>query len=546
MNYTKKGNIVDVLKKRIFKGEIIINNGIITEIIETNHNVDNVFILPGLIDSHIHIESSMLSPSAFAREAVKYGTIATISDPHEIANVLGIKGIKFMIDNGKTVPFKFFFGAPSCVPATEFETNGFKITDKETDNLLSNKDIHFLAEVMNFPSIMNGEASVLNKIALSKHYNKMIDGHAPTLRNEALDKIIDSGISTDHECLDFDEALEKVQKGMIIQIREGSAAKNFETLYSLIDKYPDNVMLCSDDLHPDDLINGHMNVLIKKCLLKGLDFFNVIRACTYNVVKHYGINVGLLQKNDPADFIIVDNLENFKIIETYCNGINVYKQNKSLIKYNKKVRMNNFKRKKITIEDIAVKQLSNKKKINVIEVIDGELFTKMISCHAKIIDNHVVQDIPNDILKIVVVNRYDNISKPTIGFIKNFGLKSGAIASCVAHDSHNIIAVGANDLDIINAINEIVSNKGGLSISENDSIFSLSLEIAGLMTNKSAKYVAHKYKELDTKTKILGSKLKAPFMTLSFMGLLVIPEFKISDKFLFDSVNFKPISLFCE
>lgn len=544
MDYLKSGNIVDVINKRIYKGELVISNGVITEIRETENKVDNVFILPGLIDSHIHIESSMLVPSAFAAEAVKHGTVATVSDPHEIANVLGVKGVEFMVDDGAAVPFKFFFGAPSCVPATAFETSGFSISDKDIDYLFRNKDIHYLAEVMNFPGVIHGDPNVLKKIEISKKYNKKIDGHAPNVRGEDLDKYINAGITTDHECFDIEEAKEKIQKGMIIQIREGSAAKNFEALFELIDLFPDRVMLCSDDLHPDDLIKGHINALIKRALSKGLNFFNVLRSCTYNVVKHYDIKVGLLQKNDPADFIVVDNLDDFNILATYCDGLPVYQNDKSLINYTNEISINNFKRKEISLDEISVRNPSNSKNINVISVIDGELITKLISCPAKMENDFVVQDIDQDILKIVVLNRYEEESIPSIGFIKNFGLKKGAIASSVAHDSHNIVAVGANDEDLINAINEIISNKGGLSLSENDFTMSLKLEIGGLMTNEKADFVAQKYSELDAKAKQMGSTLTAPYMTLSFMSLLVIPEFKISDKFLFNSLDFEPIPLF--
>jgi adenine deaminase len=397
---------------------------------------------------------------------------------------------------------------------------------------------------MNFPGVIYDDPNVLKKLGISKKYNKKIDGHAPNVRGELLDKYINAGITTDHECFDIEEALEKIKKGMIIQIREGSAAKNFETLYKLIDQFPDSVMLCSDDLHPDDLTKGHINLLIKRALSKGLDFFNVIRTCTYNVVKHYGIHVGLLQKNDPADFIVVDNINDFNILATYCNGVPVFQNNKSLINNNNKISINNFARNKISLDDIMVNKPSDKANINVISVIDGELITKLITSPAKTENNHVVQDIENDILKIVVINRYDKKSIPTVGFIKNFGLKNGAIATSVAHDSHNIVAVGANDIDLINAINEIISNKGGLSISENENTYSLKLEIGGIMTNKKANYVAQKYNELDTKVKQMGSKLRAPFMTLSFMSLLVIPEIKISDKYLFDSLHFKAISIF--
>ncbi|MBE9469254.1 MAG: adenine deaminase [Bacteroidetes bacterium] len=540
--YEISGTIADVVNKRFYKGVVKVRDNKIIDIVKKD-NVENQFILPGLIDSHIHIESSMLVPSEFAKLAVLHGTVATVSDPHEIANVLGIEGVDFMINNSKTVPFKFFFGAPSCVPATGFETSGFELNSADIENLLKRDDIYYLSEMMNFPGVIYNDNEVINKINLSKKFNKPIDGHAPGLSGNDLKKYVDSGISNDHECSTIEEALEKINCGMKIQIREGSAAKNFEALCKLIDSHPDKVMLCSDDLHPDNLIQGHINKLIKKAQKKGFDFFNILRAATYNPVKHYGLNVGLLQKNDPADFIVVDNLDDFNVLKTFVNGQKVAENNNALFDTKKAEIINNFSVKGISKNDLIVKA-ENDKTMNLINAFDGELYTKGITVKPKIENNCIVSDIENDILKIVVVNRYDEKAKPAVGFVKGFALKRGAIASSIAHDSHNIICVGTNDTDILSAITKIIDNKGGIVACNEKNIYDLPLPIAGLMSNKSGKEVASQYKFLNDKALEFGSKFAAPFMSLAFMALLVIPELKIGDKGLFDVNKFKLTSLF--
>ncbi len=539
-SFSVKGNIVDVVNKEVFKGEIFIENGLIVDIAKKNVD-ENVYILPGLIDSHIHVESSMLIPSEFAKVAVRSGTVAIVTDPHEIANVLGMEGVEYMIEDGNTVPFKFFFGAPSCVPATNFETSGYVFDSKSVEKLLQRDDILYLSEMMNFPGVVFNDQEVHAKIEMSKKLNKPIDGHAPGLSGDELRKYASAGITTDHECSTLEEAIEKIKVGIKIQIREGSAAKNLEALYSLIDEFPNDVMLCSDDRHPDDLLKGHVDYLVRKCNEKRLDIFNVLRAVTYNPVKHYGLNVGLLQKNDSADFIIIDNLDDFKVQQTYINGEIVFDNGNVLIKsVNNKI-LNNFNVDIIAKSDLEVE--AKGEKIRVIEAIDGELFTKTLIVDAKIKNGLVVQDIENDILKISVVNRYKK-SKIITGFIKNFGFKTGAIASSIAHDSHNIIAVGANDSDLLNAINKVIENRGGVAVSNNGKIYDLPLPIAGLMSNNPAEEVALAYEKINKITKEIGTKLKAPLMTLSFMALLVIPEFKIGDKGLFDGNKFEFVDLF--
>jgi len=538
-----RGNIVDVVGKRIFKGVVIVRGSKIAEIREEETR-ENGYILPGLIDAHIHIESSMLVPSEFARLAVVHGTIGTVSDPHEIANVLGMKGVRFMIENGKKVPFKFYFGASSCVPATGFETAGGTLGLAELEELLQSDDILYLSEMMNFPGVIYGDELVAQKLALAKKYGKPVDGHAPGLTGETAEKYIQAGISTDHECYTLDEAVEKIRYGMKILIREGSAAKNFEALAGLITEYPEMVMFCSDDKHPDDLVSGHINQLVKRAFSLGYDKMKVLRCATLNPVKHYHLDAGLLQQGDPADFILVDDLENFTIRATYVNGRKVAENGKTLIPSVAISPVNHFRAKPLKPEDIVIRP--GGKQIRVIKAFEGQLVTGEIIVNARIENNEVKSDPENDILKIVVVNRYFPAS-PAVGFVQGFGLKSGAIASSVAHDSHNIIAVGTDDNSIVAAINAIVSLQGGISIASGDDLFALPLPVAGIMSDEDGYKVAGLYKNLDEQVKTkLQSTLKAPFMTLSFMALLVIPDLKLSDRGLFNGKTFSFTGLFEE
>ena len=539
---TIQGQIVDIQNKRIFKGEITIINGMIFSIEEKEHDVEN-YILPGFVDAHIHIESSMLVPSEFARLAVTHGTVATVSDPHEIANVLGVEGVEFMIENGKKTPFKFNFGAPSCVPATTFESAGAIIDSEAVKRLLQNPDIKYLTEMMNYPGVLFDDEEVLKKIAWAKHYNKPVDGHAPGLRGEAITKYINAGISTDHECFTDEEALEKLQKGMKILIREGSAAKNFEALIDLASKHYENMMFCSDDKHPDDLIIDHINKLCARAVAKGVDLFKVLQMACINPVKHYNLDVGLLRKDDLADFIIVEDLINFRTIQTYINGELVYDNGTSLIKSVPFKNLNNFNCNKKEVSDFRFK--SSAKKIRVIEALEGQLVTNELIEDALIIDGNLVSNVENDILKMTVVNRY-NDQKPAIAFIKNFGLKEGAIASSVGHDSHNIIAVGVSDDSICKAVNLLIENKGGICAVSKSEEKIVPLPVAGIMSDKDGKTIGKQYAELDKMAKHLGSNLHAPYMTLSFMALLVIPSLKLSDKGLFNGTDFKFTPLECD
>ncbi|WP_288956440.1 adenine deaminase [uncultured Polaribacter sp.] len=534
-----QGNIVDIENRRIFKGEVVVENDGIVDIREANHPIEN-YIIPGFIDAHIHIESSMLVPSEFAKIAVTHGTVATVSDPHEIANVLGITGVDFMIENGKKVPLKFNFGAPSCVPATSFESAGAIIDSDDIQKIMENPDIKYLAEMMNYPGVLFDDAEVLKKIQHAKNNNKPIDGHAPGLRGDDVTKYIAAGISTDHECFSYEEALEKLQKGMKVIVREGSAAKNFEALIDLLPEHFENMMFCSDDKHPDDLLLGHINKLCERAVAKGIDVFKVLQAACINPVKHYNLEVGLLQKGDFADFVIVDTLEKFNVLETYINGELVAKNGKSFIKSVDFEVLNNFNTDKKQIADFRLE--SSPKKIRVIEALDGELVTNQIESDSLIVDGNLVSNTTTDVLKMTVVNRYQN-DQPVIAFIKNFGIKEGAIASSVGHDSHNIIAVGVSDEAICKAVNLIIENRGGVCAVNESKEKIVPLPVAGIMSDKSAQEIGKAYAELDTMAKQMGSKLRAPYMSLSFMALLVIPSLKLSDKGLFDGNTFQFISL---
>lgn len=534
-----QGNIVDLLHKRIFKGTVSIENGKIAAIREEDHGIET-YILPGFVDAHIHIESSMLVPSEFAKIAVIHGTVATVSDPHEIANVLGVKGVDFMIENGKKVPLKFNFGAPSCVPATRFESAGATIDAEEIKTMMERPEIKYLAEMMNYPGVLFDDEEVLKKIQHAKDNHKPIDGHAPGLRGGDISKYIAAGISTDHECFTYEEALEKLQKGMKVLIREGSAAKNFEALIDLLPVHFENMMFCSDDKHPDDLLLGHINQLCERAVAKGIDVFKVLQAACVNPVKHYNLEVGLLQKGDAADFILVDNLKEFNVLETYINGELVAKNGESFVQSVPFDVLNNFDTDTKKVEDFRF--ASSSEKIRVIEALDGELVTNEIAADSLIIDGNLVSNAATDILKMTVVNRYKN-DVPAIAFIKNFGIKEGAIASSVGHDSHNIIAIGVSDEAICKAVNLIIENRGGVCAVNASEEKIVSLPVAGIMSDKSAEEIGKAYAALDAMAKQMGSTLRAPYMSLSFMALLVIPSLKLSDKGLFDGTKFKFTSL---
>lgn len=535
------GNIVDVIKKKIYKGEITITNNKIT--IEEKNVAENNYIIPGFIDSHIHIESSMLTPLGFGEAALANGTIAAICDPHEIGNVLGVDGIEYMMQLGKKSNFNFHWAIPSCVPATFCETSGAVLGVTEIEELLQKDNVCALGEMMNFVGVLSNDKDVLDKINIAIKHKKQVDGHAPGLNKAQILNYAKAGISSDHEAVAIDEAITKIKAGIKIQIREGSAARNFDALWKLIPLHSDSVMFCSDDLHPDDMQEGHIKRLVKKALKNGCNIWDVLKVACLNPVEHYNLDLGLLQNNDSADFIIVDNLDDFNIEEIFVKGERVFEKNQKAKNIIPEKIINRFDRNSISLD--SLKLIDAGKDIQVIEVIDGELLTTRIIVSPKVENSEIVSDTENDILKVVVLSRYDN-NPPAIGFIKNFNFKKGAIASSVAHDSHNIIAVGTNDEDLLNAINWIIENKGGIvTCSEND-LNGFPLPVAGLMSVENVETAAKAYQKLNKKIIDFGCKLKAPFMTLSFMTLLVIPEIKIGDKGLFDVNTFSPISVFAK
>jgi adenine deaminase len=532
-----RGNMVDLHHRLVYSATISFENGIIKSIEKTGEvSPTQPFIIPGFIDSHIHIESSMLTPYEFAKTALRHGTIATISDPHEIANVCGLDGVLYMIENAKDAGLRFCFGAPSCVPATAFETAGDRITPADIDKLLSRPDVLYLSEMMNYPGVLFRDQEVMEKISIAQKHGKPIDGHAPGLTGDDAIRYIQNGISTDHECFTLEEADHKVKNGMKILIREGSAARNFDALHPLIKTCPEMVMFCSDDKHPDELLTGHINKLVARAVALGYDLFDVLRCACINPIEHYRIPTGQLRIGDTADFITVKDLQAFEVLSTYINGIPYFENGACILPEKKQDAINKFESYKLKPADFAVQ--GNHGELKVIDALDGQLITK---CHLATIQpkNGLLEsDVQQDILKLVVVNRYQK-STPAVAFIRNIGIRSGAFASTVAHDSHNIIAVGVDDNSIAEAVNALMDSKGGLSVVWKDETDVLPLPLAGLMSLDGCEDVAMAYQRLDQKVKQLGCLLRAPFMTLSFMALLVIPELKLSDKGLFDGKQFR-------
>ncbi|HVZ26628.1 MAG TPA: adenine deaminase [Sediminibacterium sp.] len=536
------GRLVDVFKKSIYPARIKIEHGIIISIEEIGDDGELVgqYLIPGFIDSHVHIESSMLVPSEFARLAVVHGTVGTVSDPHEIANVCGLEGVEFMINNARQTPFKAHFGAPSCVPATIFETAGANLDSKDIANLLKRPDIFYLSEMMNFPGVLQKDPEVMRKIAAAHAAGKPVDGHAPGLRGEQARNYIEAGISTDHECFTKEEALDKLSHGMKILIREGSAAKNFEALIELLDDHPDSIMFCSDDKHPDNLVAGHINQLCARAIAKGISLFKVLKAACVNPVLHYRLPVGLLRVGDPADFLVTADLQEFRILETYINGQLVAKEGQTRIPAVSTGIINQFEARQISSDDLKIPcsaYPASNGLIPVIEALDGQLITNRLAWNGREEQGCWVSQPDQDILKMVVVNRY-HAAPVAKCFIRNFGFKTGAIASSVAHDSHNVVAVGADDISLAKAINLIMEMRGGVSCVSDNRHKLLPLPVAGLMSTEDGYRVADAYTQIDAMAKSLGSGLTAPFMTLSFMALLVIPHLKLSDQGLFDGDNF--------
>ena len=535
-----QSHYVDLQSKSIYPAELIWQDGRI-QALKKIPSAPDTFLLPGFIDAHIHIESSMLVPSEFARLATPHGTIATVSDPHEIANVLGVAGVDFMINNAAQVPLKFFFGAPSCVPATEFETAGASISPTQIRQLLSRPEILYLAEMMNFPGVIHHDEMVWEKLNIAKELGKPIDGHAPGLRGTEAAKYIAAGISTDHECVSREEAEEKIRLGMKVIIREGSAARNFDALIDLLPLYPYQIMFCSDDKHPDELILGHINQIVARAISRGFDLFDVLQAACLNPIHHYQLPVGKLQPGDPADFILVQDLSDFKVLQTYIEGDLVAENGRSNFSGVPVQCPNQFAITPSQAEDFRIPAKTGN--IRAIEVMDGALITKEKLITIPLRDGFAMSDPKQDVLKICVLNRY-HPAKPAMGFITNMGLKTGAIASSVGHDSHNIIAVGVDDQSLSRAVNLIIAHQGGISAVWAEQEKVLPLPVAGIMSDQAGVKVGEAYQALDQMAKAMGSQLRAPFMSLSFMALLVIPALKLSDLGLFDGAKFGFTDLF--
>ena len=533
-----EGNLVDPVKREIYPALLEIEDGIISDIKLAEKVTAGRYIIPGFVDAHIHIESSMVVPAEFARLAVQHGTIATVSDPHEIANVCGIEGVEYMIENSRLVPMKFHFGAPSCVPATDFETSGARLDFEEVEQLLDREDILYLSEMMNWPAVLNDDPAVYAKLNAAKKRGKPIDGHAPGLMGERAKKYASAGITTDHECFTYEEGLDKIRCGMMIAIREGSAAKNFQSLIPLLGEFPDRIMFCSDDKHPDDLLEGHINQLAARAVAQGFDLFDVLSACSVNTIRHYNLPVGMLQKGDRADFAIVSDLEQFHVSETWIDGECVY--NGSVQFSNPEAApINHFTKSEVKNQDFEIRtDHDGLLEVPVIVALDGELITEKHVETLQADQGLILPDPDRDILKIALINRYKK-SPVSVGFIKNFGLTAGAIASSVAHDSHNIIAVGTDDESLRRVVQLIMDHEGGVAVASPDGDEILPLPVGGIMSSEPAEQVAEKYKHLTERAKTMGSKLQAPFMTISFMGLLVIPSLKMSDLGLFDGETFQ-------
>lgn len=532
--YRVRGHVVDILGRRTYPGEVWVVEGRIHAIEACEGPVEG-YILPGFIDAHVHVESSMLIPSEFARLAVLHGTVATISDPHEIANVLGVEGVEYMVANGKQVPFHFFFGAPSCVPATTFETAGATIDAAQVGRLLERPEIVYLSEMMNFPGVLIADPEVMAKIAHAKRLGKPVDGHAPGLRGELAERYIKAGMSTDHECFTAEEALDKLRHGMWVQIREGSAAKNFEALHHLLHDHWEQMMLCSDDKHPDSLVLGHLNTVCARAVAAGVDVYKVLQAACINPILHYQLPVGCLRVGDPADFIVTEDLVSFRVKQTYIGGRLVAENGQSHIQRVQASAPNNFNCSPKQLEDFHVPATGAD--LLVIEPYDGQLITGKVNMRPAVVDGACVAAPSRDLLKIAVVNRYHD-APVALGWITNLGLKRGAIASCVAHDSHNIVAVGTNDEDLCAAVNAVIRSRGGISLADGPLSMELALPVAGIMSTADAYEVARDYSMIDQAAKQLGCTMAAPYMTLSFMALLVIPHLKMSDLGLFDGDTF--------
>ena len=544
MQNTISGILVDPIKKTSYGARLTISEqGRIISIVP-EETPDPGYILPGFVDAHVHIESSMLTPAAFARAAVVHGTLAAVADPHEIANVLGERGVELMLDLARQTPFVFGFGVPSCVPATPFETAGAELGPEAVARLLKRPGITHLSEMMNVPGVLNNDPGVLAKLAAARALGLPIDGHAPGLTGSAMQAYAAAGITTDHESLSFDEAREKIKAGIKLQIRFGSAARLFESFIPLLARFPDMCMFCSDDKHPDDLLRDHINFIAATAFKKGIALQTILQAACVNPVLHYKLPLGLLQIGDPADFQIVDDLQTFKPREVWLRGKCVVRDGVSFLPAGEPTIENQFAAVPLSADALRIASQKDQR-VRVIGVRDGQLITDHLLDDPSVLEGFIVADTERDIIKLVVCNRYTP-ALPAVALVKGFGLRRGAIASSVAHDSHHILAVGATDEALTAAINEVIAQRGGMAVADNNRkiLKVLPLSLAGLMSTEPAETVARAYSDCDRLAKILGTHLTSPFMTLSFLALPVIPKLKLTDKGLFDGESFQHVDLF--
>ncbi len=534
------GSVVDVVAGRVYPGHIDVEGERVARVIEDSA-ARGPYLMPGFVDAHVHVESSLLPPAEFARVAVTHGTAACVSDPHEVGNVCGLDGLSAMLRDAARSPMRFVFGAPSCVPATGFETSGAVIDAASVASLLDDPAWGYLSEVMNYPGVLSGDVEVLAKIAAARARSKPVDGHAPGLRGDDARRYAAAGISTDHECASIEEAREKLDAGMSILIREGSAAKNYEALRPLIDSHPGRVMLCSDDKHPDDLAAGHIDALVRRALVDGHELFNVLRAATLAPARHYRIPCGLLREGDPADLLVVDDLGAPRARETWLRGALVAREGTSLLPRAPMSPLNAFGAAPIAPRSLRVEARSTR--VRAIVARDGQLVTGSTEVALDASEGALVARDGDDVAKLVVLNRY-RPAAPSVAFARGFGIHRGAIASSVSHDSHNIIAAGRDDASLARAINAVVAMRGGLALVDGEAVRTLPLPIAGLMSDGDGWAVARDYAAMAEATRALGSTLRAPWMTLSFMALLVIPSLKLSDRGLFDGDRFAFTSVY--
>ena len=540
------GTVIDVINRRMFGGCIEVGVDGRIRAIRAEAHPQPGYILPGLVDAHVHVESSMLCPAAFARSAVCHGTIAAVTDPHEIANVLGMAGVEFMVTEAARTPFHFAIGAPSCVPATPFDTAGAVLDAAAVARLLDRANISHLAEMMNVPGVLTGDDEVMAKLDAAHRWGKPVDGHAPDLRGKEMQRYLQAGISTDHECLSEEEAMEKAAAGMHILLRRGSAARSFTTLLPVLGRFPEQCMFCTDDLHPDALLQGHIDVLVRIALAEGFALFDVLRAASLNPVRHYGLKMGLLQVGDPADWIEVDNLQAFRIRRTVLGGQVVAQDGVARLQAHQPLSMpNHFRLQPLQVEQFALPARSGQ--CRVIGLRDGDLFTEEILCWPTTGEGLVLSNPGRDLLKLAVCNRYAEASEPALALVKGLGLQSGALAASVAHDSHHLICVGSDDALMARAANAIINCGGGLAaVNGQGEMALMPLPVAGLMTTEQCEVAAEQYRQVTAMARSCGCRLGAPFMALSFLALPVIPELKLTDRSLFDARLFQPVDFWVD